>query len=84
MGAAHLRLEVRGQRLAVRMIVDPHGRMVDHLDPAAPISEVGYVYVLLTRPDPEQAILEAQARDSLGIERATSALDAQLEAATEE
>ena len=57
---------------------------VIHLDPAAPISEVGYVYVLLTRPDPEQAILEAAARDSLGIERATSALDAQLEAATEE
>ena len=57
---------------------------VIQLEPAAPISEVGYVYVLLTRPDPEQAILEAQARDSLGIERATSALDAQLEAATEE
>lgn len=57
---------------------------VIQLEPAAPISEVGYVYVLLTRPDPEQAILEAQARDTLGIERATSALEAQLEAATEE
>lgn len=55
---------------------------VIHLTPAAPISEVGYVYVLLTRPDPEQAILEAQARDSLGLERRESALEARLEATT--
>ena len=54
---------------------------VIHLTPAAPISEVGYVYVLLARPDPERAILEARARDSLGIERQQSALEAQLEAA---
>ena len=37
------------------------------LEPAAPISETGYVYVLLVRPDPEKAILEAAARDTLGI-----------------
>jgi rod shape-determining protein MreC len=55
---------------------------VIHLDPAAPISEVGYVYVLLTRPDPEQAILEAAARDSLGIERQQEALEARLQATT--
>ncbi|PAP77597.1 rod shape-determining protein MreC [Rubrivirga marina] len=55
---------------------------VIHLDPAAPISEVGYVYVLLTRPDPEQAILEAAARDSLGIERQQAALEARLQATT--
>lgn len=55
---------------------------VIHLDPAAPISEVGYVYVLLTRPDPEQAILEAAARDSLGIERQQDALEARLQATT--
>ena len=55
---------------------------VIHLTPSAPISEVGYVYVLLTRPDPEQAILEAQARDSLGIERQQDALEARLEATT--
>ena len=54
---------------------------VIHLTPAAPISEVGFVYVLLARPDPERAILEAQARDSLGIERQQSELDAQLEEA---
>ena len=53
---------------------------VIHLEPAAPISEVGFVYVLLARPDPEQAILEARARDSLGIERAEAALEARLEA----
>jgi rod shape-determining protein MreC len=51
-----------------------------HVDPAAPISEVGFVYVLLARPDPEQAILEAAARDSLGIEQAQAALEARLEA----
>ena len=56
---------------------------VIQLTPAAPVSEVGYVYVLLTRPDPERAILEAQARDSLGIERQEDALDAALEAAAE-
>jgi len=39
-----------------------------YLTPAAPIGEVGYVYVLLARPDPEQAILEAAARDTLGVE----------------
>ena len=55
---------------------------VIHLDPAAPISEVGYVYVLLTRPDPEQAILEAAARDSLGIERQQDAIEARLQATT--
>ncbi|MEO0559960.1 MAG: rod shape-determining protein MreC, partial [Bacteroidota bacterium] len=38
-----------------------------YLTPAAPIGEVGYVYVLLTRPDPEQAILEDAARDTLGV-----------------
>lgn len=54
-----------------------------HLTPAAPISEVGFVYVLLVRPDPERAILEAQARDSLGIERQQSALEAQLEEAAQ-
>lgn len=53
---------------------------VIRLDPAAPISEVGFVYVLLTRPDPEQAILEARARDSLGLERRQDALEARLEA----
>ncbi len=56
---------------------------VIHLTPAAPISEVGFVYVLLVRPDPERAILEAQARDSLGIERQQSALEAQLEEAAQ-
>lgn len=55
---------------------------VIHLEPAAPISEVGFVYVLLARPDPEQAILEAAARDSLGIERAQAALQAQIDQAT--
>lgn len=54
---------------------------VIQLEPAAPISEVGYVYVLRIRPDPEQAILEAQARDSLGIEQQQDALEALLEAA---
>ena len=53
-----------------------------HLTPAAPISEVGYVYVLLSRPDPERAILEAQARDSLGIERQQEELESRLEATT--
>ncbi len=53
-----------------------------HLEPAAPISSVGYVYVLLTRPDPEQAILEAAARDSLGIERQQAELEARLSATT--
>ena len=38
-----------------------------HLVPAAPLSETSYVYVLLVRPDPEKAILEAAARDTLGI-----------------
>ncbi len=52
-----------------------------HLTPAAPVSQVGYVYVLLTRPDPERAILEAQARDSLGIERQQDRLEALLEQA---
>ena len=56
---------------------------VIHLTPAAPISQVGFVYVLLQRPDPERAILEAQARDSLGIERQQAALEARLEAASE-
>ena len=41
---------------------------VIYLTPSAPIGEVGYVYVLRVRPDPEQAILEAAARDSLGLE----------------
>ena len=54
---------------------------VIHLEPAAPISEAGFVYVLLERPDPEQAILEAAARDSLGIERRQAELEARLEAA---
>ena len=53
-----------------------------HLTPAAPISEVGFVYVLLERPDPERAILEAAARDSLGIERREAELEAQLQRAT--
>ncbi len=39
-----------------------------YLTPSAPIGVVGYVYVLLARPDPEQVILESAARDSLGIE----------------
>ena len=39
-----------------------------NLTPAAPIGEVNYVYVLLARPDPEQAILEAAARDTLGVD----------------
>ena len=52
---------------------------VIHLEPAAPVSEVGYVYVLLVEPDPERAILEAQARDSLGIERREAALEARLD-----
>ena len=51
---------------------------VIHLDPAAPVSEVGYVYVLLVEPDPERAILEAQARDSLGIEQREAALEARI------
>ena len=55
-----------------------------HLTPAAPISQVGYVYVLLSRPDPERAILEAQARDSLGIERQQAELEARLEATISE
>ena len=55
-----------------------------HLTPAAPISEAGFVYVLLQRPDPEQAILEAAARDSLGIERRQAELEARLEATTDE
>ncbi|MGB3541330.1 rod shape-determining protein MreC [Rubrivirga sp.] len=50
-----------------------------HLEPAAPISEVGYVYVLRVRPDPEQAILEARTRDSLRIERKQDRLEALLE-----
>ena len=56
---------------------------VIHLTPAAPVSEVGYVYVLLTRPDPERAILEARARDSLGIERQEAQLEALLESASD-
>ncbi len=55
-----------------------------HLTPAAPISEAGFVYVLLQRPDPEQAILEAQARDSLGLVRQQAAIEARLESAVEE
>ena len=54
---------------------------VIRVTPAAPLSEVGYVYVLLTRPDPERAILEAQARDSLGIERQQDQLETLLEEA---
>lgn len=54
-----------------------------HLNPAAPISQAGFVYVLLQRPDPERAILEAAARDSLGIERQQAELEARLEATTE-
>lgn len=38
-----------------------------HLTPSAPIGEVAYVYVLLARPDPEQALLEAAAQDTLGV-----------------
>ena len=49
-----------------------------HIDPAAPVSEVGFVYVLLIEPDPERAILEAQARDSLGLERREAELEARL------
>ena len=45
-----------------------------HLTPASPISEVGYVYVLKVRPDPERILLEEAARDSLGIARASAAL----------
>ena len=56
---------------------------VIHLTPAAPISEVGYVYVLLIRPDPEQAILEAAARDSLGLVRQQEALQERLQGVTE-
>ena len=37
------------------------------LEPAAPISETNYVYVLQVRPDPEKAILEEAARDTLGV-----------------
>ena len=48
------------------------------LEPAAPISEAGYVYVLRSKPDPEQAILEAAARDSLGIVRQREALEQRL------
>jgi rod shape-determining protein MreC len=51
-----------------------------HLTPAAPISEVGYVYVLKVRPDPERVILEETARDSLGLARATAALERQQDA----
>lgn len=54
-----------------------------HITPAAPISEVGFVYVLLARPDPQRAILEAAARDSLGIEQAEAELEARVEAAQE-
>jgi len=53
-----------------------------HLTPAAPISEVGYVYVLLSRPNPEQAILEAEARDSLGIQRREAELVQRLKETT--
>ena len=38
-----------------------------HLHPAASLSEVGFVTVLLVHPDPERAILEAAARDTLGM-----------------
>ncbi len=55
---------------------------VIHLTPAAPISEVGFVYVLLARPNPEQAILEAEARDSLGIERRQAELELRLQETT--
>ncbi len=53
---------------------------VIHLTPAAPISEVGYVYVLKIRPDPERVILEEAARDSLGIAQASAALARQQDA----
>lgn len=46
-----------------------------HLTPAAPIGEVAYVYVLLARPDPEQAILDAAARDTLGVEPSVPAAE---------
>jgi rod shape-determining protein MreC len=36
---------------------------VIHLRPAAPISQVNYVYVLLATPDPELAALQAAARE---------------------
>ncbi len=51
-----------------------------HLTPASPISEVGYVYVLKIRVDPERILLEEAARDSLGIARASAALNAQMAA----
>ncbi len=51
-----------------------------HLTPASPISEVGYVYVLKIRVDPERILLEEAARDSLGIARASAALTAQMAA----
>ena len=51
-----------------------------HLTPASPISEVGYVYVLKIRVDPERVLLEEAARDSLGIARASAALNAQIAA----
>lgn len=38
-----------------------------HLKPAASLSQVGFVYVLRVHPDPERAILEAAARDRLGM-----------------
>lgn len=38
-----------------------------HLRPAAPLAETSVVYVLLVHPDPERAILEAAARDTLGL-----------------
>lgn len=47
-----------------------------HLTPAAPLSETSVVYVLRVRPDPERAILEQRARDSLGLVRAQAALPA--------
>ena len=51
-----------------------------HLTPASPISEVGYVYVLKVRPDPERILLEEAARDSLGLAQASAALSRQLAA----
>ena len=52
---------------------------VIRLTPAAPISEVGYVYVLLSQPDPEIAIQEAIARDSLGMERRRTELETRMQ-----
>ena len=51
-----------------------------HLTPASPISEVGYVYVLKVRPDPERIVLEEAARDSLGLAQASRALQARQQA----